>query len=320
MSNNYPKGITSLFIPFEADNDVIIAGINTYIDRIDGETERLERAYEEENMNDFRDVLATIKGLLSSIHAKRHEAHTAALTRSSKHGKTEENNKGLQQAIADFLLLSIEMQKAQSCEKCYEMSDVEQFEASSRNLTAVVQFIDAEDYESAKFLVADMKKRGMDLERLVSKLEMASYASAREIALAQQLQFSSKINKVNTSTETKTILAVDDRPEILTTVNAALQNHFKTLCAPSGKVALKVIEKQDIKLFILDIEMPEMNGFELTEKIRKMENHKDTPILFLTANSSRERIQRAIQLGISDFIVKPAYSETLLSKVKTYLK
>ena len=105
----------------------------------------------------------------------------------------------------------------------------------------------------------------------------------------------------------------------ITSVNAALQNHFKTLCAPSGKVALNIIDKQDIKLFILDIEMPQMNGFELTEKIRQMENHKDTPILFLTANSSRERIQKAIKLGISDFIVKPAYNETLLSKVKTYL-
>ena len=66
--------------------------------------------------------------------------------------------------------------------------------------------------------------------------------------------------------------------------------------------------------------MPEMNGFELTEAIRKIEKYKDTPILFLTANSSRDRIQKAIKLGISDFIVKPCYNETLLSKVKKYMK
>ncbi|MCL2456080.1 MAG: response regulator [Defluviitaleaceae bacterium] len=319
MKSTDLKRISSLFIPFEADTDEIIAGVNNYIDRIDFETEKLERSYEAGNLSEFCDVLEKIKNLLAAVCAKRHEAYTAALTRSAKDGRTENNNKVLQQAIADFLLLSIEMQKAQNSHATHEMSDIEQYEAAARNLTAVVQFIDAEDYENAKSLVSDMIRRGMELTRLNEKLKINSYESARENAIALQLKFSSKITKVNVNTGTKTILAVDDRPEILTSVNAALQNHFKTLCAPSGKVALNIIDKQDIKLFILDIEMPQMNGFELTEKIRQMENHKDTPILFLTANSSRERIQKAIKLGISDFIVKPAYNETLLSKVKTYL-
>jgi PleD family two-component response regulator len=66
--------------------------------------------------------------------------------------------------------------------------------------------------------------------------------------------------------------------------------------------------------------MPEMDGFELARRIRMDKKYKDTPIMFLTGNSSRDRIVKAIKLGISDFIVKPAYNETLLVKVRRYLE
>jgi two-component system sensor histidine kinase/response regulator len=65
--------------------------------------------------------------------------------------------------------------------------------------------------------------------------------------------------------------------------------------------------------------MPEMDGFELARKIRANSKYKQTPIIFLTGNSSRDRIIKAIDIGADDFLVKPTYNETLLIKARKYL-
>jgi len=119
--------------------------------------------------------------------------------------------------------------------------------------------------------------------------------------------------------EPKKVLSVDDRPEILTTVSAALSEHYKVLGAPSGHVALQITNQHKIDLFILDIDMPGMNGFELCQRIRALPDHKTTPIIFLTATSGRDRILQSMRLGVRDFIVKPAYNETLLAKTDKFL-
>jgi PleD family two-component response regulator len=214
------------------------------------------------------------------------------------------------------------MQKAQNLPAsaaAYRANDYEEAEEAARNLAAVAQLLDAQDYSRAKSLVSDMTDRGMNLQRISDSMSVGAYDRAKEQAIAMQREYSDKIYMANKGTGTKTVLAVDDRPEILTTVNSALSGHYKTLGAPSGKVALDIIRSQSIGLFILDIDMPEMDGFELATRIRGQGDHKNTPIIYLTGNSSRERIQKAIKLGISDFIVKPAYNETLLSKVKKNL-
>jgi len=318
---NYFKRIKSLFLPFQVNTDIIHAGVNKYIDKIDGETERLERSYNNDNMPEFNSVLLSIQNMLSTVCAKRHEAYTVTLTRSSRSGKNEYSNKVLQQAMADFLLLSIEMQKAQNLpDSAYKTNEVENAEEAARNLTAIIQLIDAQDYDRATALANDLTARGMNLRYIVTDLQNGHYTNAKDKASAMRSEYSDRVYRTSSNAGTKTVLAVDDRPEILTTVNAALSGHYRTLGAPSGRVALDITNQQTIGLFILDIDMPEMDGFQLAAQIRGMRNHKDTPIIFLTANSSRERIQKAITLGISDFIVKPAYNETLLSKVKKYLE
>jgi PleD family two-component response regulator len=128
------------------------------------------------------------------------------------------------------------------------------------------------------------------------------------------------IERINSSSSYKTVLAVDDRPEILSSVNAALSSHYKVLGAPSGRVALQILNTQNIDLFYLDIDMPEMNGFELARQIRADSKYKDTPLIFLTGNSARDNILRAIKVGASDFVVKPAYNVTLLAKARRYME
>jgi CheY-like chemotaxis protein len=88
---------------------------------------------------------------------------------------------------------------------------------------------------------------------------------------------------------------------------------------PSAAKMFSLIEKVNPDLILLDIEMPEMDGFELARRIRADSKYADTPILFLTGNASRENIEKGISIGISDFIVKPSNHVNLLVKARKYM-
>jgi CheY-like chemotaxis protein len=107
----------------------------------------------------------------------------------------------------------------------------------------------------------------------------------------------------------KNILAVDDTEFFLLTIETLLQGTpHKLISATSGKMALGLLQNSCPDLFILDIEMPEMNGYELAQKIREM--GQKAPIIFLTGNSRPESVEKALKAGASDFLAKP------ISKVK----
>jgi CheY-like chemotaxis protein/HPt (histidine-containing phosphotransfer) domain-containing protein len=116
----------------------------------------------------------------------------------------------------------------------------------------------------------------------------------------------------------KTILAVDDAAISLTMLKKSLQGEpNKLTCINSGESALQFLKSNDPDLFILDIEMPKMNGYELAEKIR--ENGHEAPIIFLTGNATKRYLMRAIQAGASDFIVKPIDKKYLTYKINKHL-
>jgi len=117
----------------------------------------------------------------------------------------------------------------------------------------------------------------------------------------------------------KTILAVDDAAISLTLLKKNLQGSpYKLFCVNSGEEALRFLRShQPPDLFILDIEMPKMNGYEFAEKIR--ETGQKAPIIFLTGNATKKNVMKAIASGASDFIVKPIDKEYLAYKVNKHL-
>jgi len=117
----------------------------------------------------------------------------------------------------------------------------------------------------------------------------------------------------------KNILAVDDTTFFLSTLKSYIQDmpQYKLTCVTSGEEALRFVKKVTPDLFILDIEMPEMNGFELAEKLT--EEGQSAPIVFLTANSAEKTVLRAIELGAADFIVKPTNRTQVISKISKFL-
>ena len=114
------------------------------------------------------------------------------------------------------------------------------------------------------------------------------------------------------------VLIVDDDKKILEFMTIALENeHFEVYSAENGLEALNILEKTLVDLAIVDVMMPEMDGFELTEKIK---GFLDIPVLFLTARGELSDKIKGFNLGADDYIVKPFLIEELILRMQTLLK
>ncbi len=117
----------------------------------------------------------------------------------------------------------------------------------------------------------------------------------------------------------KTILVVDDTATNLDILSDLLEQ-YDVINAISGKDALKIINEEKIDLILLDIMMPDMNGYEVCQKLKAKEETKDIPIIFITAKSDEDSIEKAYDLGGTDYVTKPFRPKELLSRVKKELK
>jgi len=115
------------------------------------------------------------------------------------------------------------------------------------------------------------------------------------------------------------VLTVDDSPAILEAVSAVLSNEYTVFKLPKPEMLENVLKKVTPDLFLLDYQMPELNGFELVPIIRGLEEHKETPIIFLTSEGTVDNITAAVGLGACDFIVKPFNPEQLREKVAKHI-
>ena len=118
---------------------------------------------------------------------------------------------------------------------------------------------------------------------------------------------------------TKNILLVEDEEHLLKTIQLNLElENFTVTTAVTGTEAIKKFRTNKFELVILDVMLPEINGFDICEEIRK--ENKQLPILLLTAkNSSSDRIQ-GLKLGADDYLTKPFNLEELLLRVHNLLK
>ncbi|MBE9155454.1 response regulator [Nodosilinea sp. LEGE 06152] len=118
------------------------------------------------------------------------------------------------------------------------------------------------------------------------------------------------------------ILLVDDQPENLVALEAILGDLGVNLVkSTSGKEALRCLLQDDFALILLDVQMPQMDGFEVATLIRQRPRSQDTPIIFLTAFSSSEQFMfKGYALGAVDYLIKPIAPNVLLSKVAIFIE
>jgi two-component system sensor histidine kinase/response regulator len=118
------------------------------------------------------------------------------------------------------------------------------------------------------------------------------------------------------------ILLVDDQPANLVALEAMLQGLGQNLIkAESGRDALKWLLTHDCAVILLDVKMPEMDGFETAELIRQRDKSRHTPILFLTAgDNTQTQAVRGYAVGAVDYLVKPVVPEFVRSKVAVFVE
>ncbi len=119
----------------------------------------------------------------------------------------------------------------------------------------------------------------------------------------------------------KKIMVVDDNVTNLNIARKALEDSYEVVLLLNGPKALKVLEKNKPDLILLDVEMPDMNGFEVIEKIKAMGSpYDEIPVIFVTAKDDTNSEFEGLDLGAVDYVIKPFSFPLLLKRVELHLK
>ena len=118
-----------------------------------------------------------------------------------------------------------------------------------------------------------------------------------------------------------TILIVDDNPENLAVLgNIVSENGYIPGFATNGTTALAIIKNKHPDLVLLDVMMPDMDGFEVCQQLKQDATLANIPIIFLTAKTEKDDVIAGLKLGAADYVTKPFNQEELITRVNTHLE
>lgn len=118
----------------------------------------------------------------------------------------------------------------------------------------------------------------------------------------------------------QTILAVDDSEAIRKFILLAFKmQSFKMLIASDGMEALEILPSHNVDLLITDLNMPNVDGFELIKTVRENPNYADLPIIILSSLADDRDIQRGLSLGANSYLIKPFNKKKIQYEVSKYL-
>lgn len=116
-----------------------------------------------------------------------------------------------------------------------------------------------------------------------------------------------------------TLLIVDDVRENIDALRGTLEEAYNIKIALNGQTALKILESANIDLMLLDVLMPDMDGFQVLEQMRKIERCKNIPVIFVTGALDEYSESRGLSLGAVDYVTKPYSSDIVSIKVRNQL-
>ena len=146
------------------------------------------------------------------------------------------------------------------------------------------------------------------LERVSATLDQQEQRTEEKIAVSGEMR------------DVPLILVVDDNGLNLRVAEKMLEKQFKVATVSSGKEALEYVKNTIPDLILLDIHMPEMDGFEVLEILQADSEYKDIPVVFLTANEEREVEVKGFEAGAQDFIKKPFSADIMIRRVDRILE
>ncbi len=158
-------------------------------------------------------------------------------------------------------------------------------------------------------------------ERLLDEATLFLHRVVQDLPQQQQTILRKLYEKEDTFEGRKVLLADDDMRNIFALTKVLEEKGIKVLKAENGMKALKILQdNSDVNAILMDIMMPEMDGYEAIREIRKDARFVDTPIIALTAKAMKEDRQKCLDAGASDYISKPIDITKLLSLLRVWLK
>ncbi|MEO5341663.1 MAG: response regulator [Magnetococcus sp. MYC-9] len=124
---------------------------------------------------------------------------------------------------------------------------------------------------------------------------------------------------MNDSNEKPVVLVVDDIPANIKVLASFLEQDYRVIAATSGERALQIVSAAPPDILLLDIRMPDMDGFAVCEALQAMESARKIPILFVTGESDPEEEAHALASGAVGLIAKPVIPSVVLAHVKRAL-
>jgi len=118
----------------------------------------------------------------------------------------------------------------------------------------------------------------------------------------------------------QSILIVDDTPSNIHVIANILKKHYSILIATSGKDAFNVIAKSKVDLILLDIMMPEMDGYKVCQELQQNPETADIPVIFISAKTEESDEITGFEVGAVDYVSKPVKASVLLARVNTHLR
>lgn len=119
--------------------------------------------------------------------------------------------------------------------------------------------------------------------------------------------------------EKATILVVDDTPENIDVLDGILKDEYRIKIATNGRMALKIAEKTLPDLILLDVMMPEMDGYEVCERLKENPLTRRIPVIFVTAKDQENDEKRGFEVGAVDYVTKPISGVVVKARIKTQL-
>jgi CheY-like chemotaxis protein len=201
-----------------------------------------------------------------------------------------------------------------------EINNIKRFQMTPVLIYSAKDFSPKEKTQLKQYANRILLKDFNSMELLLEEAILHMHIDHKDMLPEKQMIIENLRSKEDVLTN-KTILVVDDDVRNLFALTTAFERYnINTITAESGQEAINILmENPSVDMVLMDIMMPEMDGYETTQKIRREHKNNNLPIIAVTAKAMKGDREKCIEAGASDYITKPVKIDQLLSLMRVWL-